>query len=74
MEYGNLEIYFLTPFLPHHASGNALCAQGVPDWGPRLKTRAASVGLNEPSQVASVVPRACAPHDHGFEFGQQRIL
>lgn len=59
MEQSNLEIYFLTPFLPHHAFGNALGAQEVPDWGPRLKTAAASVGPHAPREVTSVVPRAC---------------
>lgn len=38
-----------------------LCAQGVPGWGPMLKTTAASVGLTAPSQVASSIPRAYTP-------------
>jgi len=57
---------FLPPLLPHHVFGNALCAQGVPDWGPKLKTTAASVGPNAPRQVASVVPRACTPVTPGY--------
>lgn len=51
-----------------------LCAQGVPGWGPMLKTTAASVGLTVPSQVASAIPRAYTPVTMNSSRGKQDFV